>query len=116
MKAVFADTFFYLALLSRDAAARAKAEEVAARTHSHTVTSGFVLTEVANALSAPAHRQSCLALARLLTASAHVSVLPVSQELFERGQSSYAARPDKEWSLTDCTSFVICRNAASAKP
>jgi predicted nucleic acid-binding protein len=112
MKAVFADTYFYLALLSRDAAARAKAEEVAGRTRVPTVTSSFVLMEVANALSAPAHRQSYLTLVRLLNSSPHVTVVPASQELFDRGHSLFAARPDKEWSLTDCTSFIIMQDRA----
>ena len=110
MKAVFADTYFYLALLSRDAAARAKAEEVAARTRVPTVTSSFVLMEVGNALSSPAHRQSYLALVRLLASNPHATVVPASQELFDRGQSLFAARPDKEWSLTDCTSFIIMKD------
>ena len=30
-----------------------------------------------------------------------------SPELFERGPALYNARPDKEWSLTDCISFVV---------
>jgi predicted nucleic acid-binding protein len=27
--------------------------------------------------------------------------------LFERGLSLYSRRPDKDWSLTDCISFVV---------
>jgi hypothetical protein len=104
---VFADTFFYLALLSRDADARARAQEVASGLRDRTVTTAFVLMELANALSAKAHRRSYLLLAQRVESSPHVVLIPPSQDLFHRGQALYAARPDKDWSLTDCTSFVV---------
>ena len=63
MNEVFADTYFYLALLSRDAPARANASAVARRVHAPTVTTAFVFLEVANALSGAASRASYLRLA-----------------------------------------------------
>ena len=33
--------------------------------------------------------------------------MPASQGLWERGVALHAARQDKEWSLTDCLSFVV---------
>jgi hypothetical protein len=33
--------------------------------------------------------------------------MPSSNELFAAGVELYATRPDKEWSLTDCISFVV---------
>ena len=33
--------------------------------------------------------------------------MDATSELFERGLALYNARPDKEWSLTDCISFVV---------
>jgi predicted nucleic acid-binding protein len=109
---VFADTFFYLALLSRESASRARAQAVAAALRARTVTTGFVLLEVANSLSARAHRGAYVELARRLAASRTTTVLPASADLFERGQSLYAARADKDWSLTDCTSFVVMQDRA----
>lgn len=38
------------------------------------------------------------------------TVLPASNELFQRGINLYNARPDKEWSLTDCISFVAIQD------
>ena len=110
MTEVFADTFFYLALLSRESTARAHAVAVAGALRARTVTTGFVLLEVANALSARAHRGAYVELARRLAASRSTTVLPASAELFERGQTLYAARADKDWSLTDCTSFVVMQD------
>jgi hypothetical protein len=34
---------------------------------------------------------------------------PSSGELFHHGCELHARRSDKEWSLTDCTSFVVMR-------
>ena len=33
--------------------------------------------------------------------------MPPTLELLEQGMDLYARRPDKEWSLTDCISFVV---------
>ena len=33
--------------------------------------------------------------------------VPASVDLLESGLAMYRQRPDKSWSITDCTSFVI---------
>ncbi|MEX0614137.1 MAG: hypothetical protein WD738_09030 [Pirellulales bacterium] len=40
------------------------------------------------------------------------TVLPADQELLEKAIALFAARPDKDWSLTDCTSFVVMQENA----
>jgi predicted nucleic acid-binding protein len=35
------------------------------------------------------------------------TIVPLSQDLLNRGLALYHARQDKEWSLVDCTSFII---------
>jgi predicted nucleic acid-binding protein len=37
------------------------------------------------------------------------SIVAASSELVHRGLQLYADRPDKQWSLTDCTSFLIMK-------
>jgi predicted nucleic acid-binding protein len=34
-------------------------------------------------------------------------IVEASHDSFVRGVELFAARPDKSWSLTDCTSFVV---------
>jgi len=34
-------------------------------------------------------------------------VVPASTELVKAGLDHYRRRPDKDWSLTDCISFVV---------
>jgi predicted nucleic acid-binding protein len=36
-----------------------------------------------------------------------MEVVSASSDLFERGLNLFLERQDKEWSLTDCTSFVL---------
>jgi hypothetical protein len=42
-----------------------------------------------------------------LATDAETTVLVASQDLFDKAVTLFSARPDKEWSLTDCTSFVV---------
>jgi predicted nucleic acid-binding protein len=36
-------------------------------------------------------------------------IVPPDTELFESGLELYEKRPDKDWSLTDCISFVVMK-------
>lgn len=36
-----------------------------------------------------------------------MTIVSVDAELFESGLARYESRPDKDWSLTDCISFVV---------
>ena len=106
MNAVFADTFFYLALL--DAAEpdheRALAESKLAR---QIVTTEFVLLELGNACARAEDHADFLSLVAGMRASPRVKIIPFSSELFNRGLERMGQRSDKNWSLTDCVSFVV---------
>src|SRR5271165_1239085 len=69
--------------------------------------SKFGLTEVGDAFSHPAARQKFVRLLQLLREQADVEIVPSTSDLFRRGEDLFSARPDKEWSLTDCISFVV---------
>jgi predicted nucleic acid-binding protein len=107
MRALFADTFYYLALLSADDAAHDLAVKCSNELHVHTVTTAWVLTEVADAFCNSPERRIAVILLEKLRRSPTVTIVPPTQELFDRGFSLYASRPDKDWSLTDCISFVV---------
>ena len=115
MNALFADTFYYLALLSRDDATHERAVEVSRTVLAGTVTTAWVLTEVADALAAPAQRGAFLTLLNSLRADPNVVIVPPSDDLFQRGISLYGERLDKDWSLTDCISFVVMRDHGVAE-
>ena len=105
---VFADTSFYVALVSPRDALHARAVEVAGQLSGPILTTGFVLVEVGNFLCRmPENRAVFYAMVHDLLASAQVEVLPASDDLFTAGLELLHRRPDKEWSLTDCISFHV---------
>ncbi len=109
MKPCFADSFYYLALLSPDDAAHRQAREVTMSLSRPIVTTAWILTEVGDALRMEGRRKAFLGLMDALRSDPDASVVPPSEDLFVRGVGLYADRLDKQWSLTDCISFVVMR-------
>jgi len=105
--AVFADTFHFLALLNSSDAAHAHAIEASCVAGREFVTTEFVFLELADALARPADRVEFLAVRDAVIGDDHFRVVPASTVLLNRGLDLYRARLDKEWSLTDCISFVV---------
>jgi uncharacterized protein len=71
------------------------------------VTSEFVLMEMADGLAAVRFRTHAVQVIIALQASPRVEIVPVSSQLFAAALDLYRNRPDKDWGLTDCTSFVV---------
>ena len=107
MKRRFADSFFFIALLSERDACHHRAAEVSRESGVVLVTTRWVLAEVADALCATAWRGRTGAFIAFALCAPGVLVLGKSDELFVRGMDLYRGRKDKEWSLTDCISFVV---------
>ena len=107
MTPIFADTFYYLALLSQDDAAHGAAVELSRKLRCPIVTTAWVMTEVADGLAKTSRRKLFADLLRQLRSDPHVVVTEMGRELFDRGVDLYSNRADKEWSLTDCISFVV---------
>lgn len=107
MTPVFADTFFFLALINPRDGAHAKAVAAAEAHAGPLVTTAWVLTEVADGLATTPDRHLFQVIIADLEQYPVASVVPPSQDLFERGTALYVARRDKKWSLTDCISFVV---------
>ena len=57
----------------------------------------------------PTCRDRFVALCQALQGDVRVAIEPTTDALFESGLRLYAARLDKEWSLTDCISFAVMR-------
>jgi len=104
---VFADTWYFLALLNADDVGHARARRANAESRQSLLTTGFVLIEVADALSDPQNRDVFLRLLEGIRASADIDVIPPDQSLFDAGVALFSRRSDKSWSLTDCISFVV---------
>jgi predicted nucleic acid-binding protein len=96
VNSLFADSVYLIALVNpRDQYhQRAVAFD---RTGRSLVTTRFVLVELADGFARPIDRQRAVDLIDALEADPQV----------REGYVLYRQRPDKEWSLTDCISFVV---------
>lgn len=106
MSAVFADTSFYLALLRTDNPAHDRAV-AASRVNRTLITTEFVLLELGNACARAEDHVDFVALVAAMRASRRLRIVPLDSHLFDRGLERMASRSDKDWSLTDCISFVV---------
>lgn len=107
MNIVCADTFYWIALVNRNDASHQNAIEFASRSPNRLLTTEWVLTEVADGLATERHRYLIQQLLILWRADETLTIVEASHELFERGIDLYCNRSDKEWSLTDCISFIV---------
>ncbi|HQU85450.1 MAG TPA: PIN domain-containing protein [Pyrinomonadaceae bacterium] len=71
------------------------------------LTTEFILVEIGNGLSSLKFRKSAAAVIHALTENPFVTVVPATSELFGQALALYEERPDKNWGLTDCASFVV---------
>jgi hypothetical protein len=110
MNPVFADTFYFLALVNRKDRAHQKCLEFSQTSDRAVVTTAWVLLEVGDALCRGKDREVFSLLIEDLAKDSDTIVLAANQELFEKAVNLFKSRPDKEWSLTDCTSFVVMQD------
>jgi hypothetical protein len=110
MNTVFADSYYFLALLNEQDVAHERAVALSETNDWPLLTTAWVITEVADALAAPKRRAKFLLFLDALRHDPNCTELPASQVLFERGLELYGQRLDKEWSLTDCISFVAMKD------
>ncbi len=110
MAQIFLDTSYAIALSIRQdsfhkrAVALSRDIEAAAK---KLVTTHAVILEIANALASVRYRQGAVKLLESLEVDASVEIIAFSQDLFDKAFHLYKHRPDKEWGLTDCMSFVV---------
>ena len=110
MKAVFADAFYFVALLNRGDQHHAKVTAAARQLRENLITTEWVLMELADALAESASRRLVAPFIHELSQDPKVQIIPVTTDLFQRGLRLYEDRQDKGWTLTDCTSFVVMRD------
>ncbi len=109
---VFADTAAFTGVLVRKDENHQSAIEIMADLRAKSTrifTTEAVLFELANALSPIEFRERVVSFIDTLRGLSSIEIVPTNGELFENALLLYRERPDKEWSLTDCASFVVMR-------
>lgn len=111
MERVFADTFYWVALIHRrDASNQAVLDWSREKTSVLICTTEEVLTEVLAFCSSDAGlRAEAAKIVRSILTARNVRVVSQSHESFLDGLALYEARPDKGYSLTDCISMQTMR-------
>jgi len=107
MSAIFADTSYFVALLNPLDVSHARAVELTEARPELMYTTAWVLTELANFLSRTGDRERFVKTLAALQSDPRMIIVPPSRELFEAGIDYFRRRADKEWSLTDCISFIV---------
>jgi len=110
---VFLDTSYAVALSAPSDAYHAKAVEVAKQVildNTRVVTTRAVLLEIGNSLGRQRYRSTAVALLETLEQDPYCETIPMSEELYARAFQLYSTRPDKEWGLIDCVSFIVMQD------
>jgi len=109
MSAVFADTSFFVAYLNPRDESHDLAHEYMTSFPETILTTAWVLVELGNYLAQGRNRRLFIPLVRQFSADRRSQILPANQELFTQGFALYGKRSDKNWSFTDCISFVVMK-------
>ena len=112
MAGYFADTSFWIALSSKRDQYHAQAiawHAAVMRSGSRIVTTEAVLWEWLNALADATTRATAAEGYRRAHADKRVEVVPFDPGHIVAAVDLYRSRSDKEWSLTDCLSFIAMR-------
>ncbi len=109
MNTYFADTSLFVAFLNRrdefhDLAVRYIGDE-----SNNLVTTSWILVELGNFVCKSRTRRRFAPFVRDLRDDPLVEILPPTADAFDQALHLYARRPDKDWSMTDCLSFLVMR-------
>ena len=74
------------------------------------VTTRAVMLEIGNSLSRQRFRQQAVTLLDYFESDPNVEIVPVSDSLYQRALRLFQDRPDKNWGLTDCVSFIVMQD------
>ncbi len=110
MNEVFLDTAFVVAGAIPSDAFHSKAVQLGAelkRNRTRVVTTRGVMLEIGNALSKTHSRKTASLVLQSFEDDPRIEIVPLSEELYARAFRMYRERPDKEWGLVDCVSFVV---------
>jgi uncharacterized protein len=107
---IFIDTSAWIALLNQGdkyhERARRFQRELSRGTHGRMVTTDYVLDEAVTYLRLHGSAEKVREFRRVLIESESVQVVWNSPDRFWEAWQRLEDRPDKQWSLTDCLSFI----------
>lgn len=109
MNTVFADAFYFVARLNRRDQYHQRVLSFSRDFRARLLTSDLVMMEVADALAQSECRARMRDFILHLRAADACEVVRASRELLDGALELYHQHADKQWTLTDCSSFIIMR-------
>jgi uncharacterized protein len=109
MERVFVDTSAWFALTNRADAQHIAVSQYLAAFHGRLVTSNFVFDEVVTLSRSRLDHAAAATLGGHLLTQRNVDIVRVTAEDEQVAWRLFLDRPDKDYSFTDCTSFVLMR-------
>ncbi len=110
MTSVFLDTAGLVAVVNVDDHWHAPALAVWKDLHDRNcrlVTTSLVLIEIGDGLSKIQHRNLAIDIYDRLRHAPHIEIVSIAPPIEERAWGLFRKRPDKEWGITDCVSFLV---------
>jgi predicted nucleic acid-binding protein len=100
---------YYLALVNPTDLAHARAVDLSESLLGRTFVTEYVLVELGNCLSRGLDRLIFPEVLEKVESDDDTVVVPASPSLFRQDVALFASRPDKDWSLVDCISFIVMK-------
>ena len=112
MTPIFADTSGWANLLDRSQPFHpltVKLYQLARQNGQKIITTNYIITELVALLTSPLRipRKTTIALIQSLKSSPYVEVIHIDSDLNTKAWTLLKNRVDKEWSLVDCSSFIV---------
>ena len=77
--------------------------------HTKLITSNYIVVETINSLSRVEFRKTVIGFMDKLEKSPSVKIIKITDEIYNNAWMLYQQRMDKNWGITDCTSFEIMK-------
>jgi uncharacterized protein len=71
------------------------------------ITTQAIILEIGNALSKQKYRQAAVQIIEHFENDPNVGIIPLTDDLYNKAFNLFRGRPDKDWGLVDCISFVV---------
>jgi uncharacterized protein len=104
---VFMDTFGLLAWLNQRDACHARVSQWLDSYTGRFLTTEWVPLELADALSPCGVRETVVRFLPKVRTDPAFEIVGYETAVYDAGFDLFSKRPDKDWSLTDCISFVV---------
>ena len=106
---IFADTYYYLAILNDREQGHHKAVELSKNLRGRVLTTEWIIAELGDACSEIERRPRFLAVLDIMKSDQDLQILPATSAGLDTGIELFSNRADKQWPLTDCISFEAMR-------